>query len=127
LAPVLIQKAFKKPEYFKHFIDLVELFNICLQFEISQAEVEKLHTGFKKWVQDYEQLVFSFNPCTPNGHDDHFLTESTIKITQSDCLPAHCQSTLSFTLQTTLKAGDQSGVTGHSLWNASVGSSSLEY
>ena len=58
LAPVLMWKVFKKPEYFEHFIDLVELFNICLQFEISQAEVEKLHTGFKKWVQNYERLVF---------------------------------------------------------------------
>jgi len=58
LAPVLMRKAFKKPEYFEHFIDLVELFNICLQFEISQAEVEKLRTGFKKWVQGYERLGF---------------------------------------------------------------------
>ena len=55
MAPVLLRKAFKKPEYFEHFIDLVELFSICLQFEISQAEVGKLRTGFEKWVQTYEQ------------------------------------------------------------------------
>lgn len=55
LAPVLLRKAFQKPEYFKHFIDLVELFNICLQFEISQAEIGKLRLGFEKWVQGYEQ------------------------------------------------------------------------
>lgn len=67
LAPVLMRKAFKKQEYFKHFIDLVELFSICLQFEISQAEVEKLRTGFKKWVQDYERLVVHLNLGTHNN------------------------------------------------------------
>ena len=63
LAPVLLRKAFNKSEYFEHFVDLVELFNICLQFEISQAEVEKLRTGFKRWVQGYERSVFPQNPC----------------------------------------------------------------
>ena len=57
LAPVLLRKAFRKQEYFEHFIDLVDLFNICLQFEISQAEIEKLHIGFRKWVQTYENYA----------------------------------------------------------------------
>jgi hypothetical protein len=57
LGPVLLRKEFKKPEYYWHFVNLVELFNICLQFRISQGEVEKLRTGFQKWVKEYQQSV----------------------------------------------------------------------
>ena len=55
LAPVLLRNRFKKPEYFTHFIKLVHLFHICMQFEITAAEVEELQAGFKKWVEDYER------------------------------------------------------------------------
>jgi len=125
LAPILLRKAFKKPEYFEHFIDLVELFNICLQFEISKVEVDWLRTGFKRWVQGYERSVF---PQTYASIQSHQLPVGyTTKMTQSGYLPAHCQSTHSFTLQTALKPGDQSGATGHFQWSASVGSSSLVF
>ena len=55
LAPVLLRDCFKKPKYFAHFIDLVRLLRICMQFEISEAEIEELQVGFKKWVKDYER------------------------------------------------------------------------
>lgn len=55
LAPVLLRNRFKKPEYFTHFIELVHLLHICMQFEISAAEIEELRTGFKKWVEDYQR------------------------------------------------------------------------
>ena len=55
LAPVLLRNRFKKPIYFTHFIELVRLFHICMQFEISAAEIEELQAGFKKWVEDYER------------------------------------------------------------------------
>lgn len=63
LAPVLLRKSFKKPEYFEHFVDLVELFNICLQFKISHAEIEKLHMGFQEWVEGYKKLAILYD-CT---------------------------------------------------------------
>jgi hypothetical protein len=122
LAPVLLRKAFQKSEYFEHFIDLVELFNICLQFEISQAEVEKLREGFEKWVQGYERSV-SLVPQISISHDS--LIGSTTRTTQSVYLLAHCQSIPSFTLLIALNPGDQFGVTGHFLWSASVDSSNL--
>jgi hypothetical protein len=55
LAPVLLQDRFKKPKYYDHFIDLVHLLRICMQFEISKVEIEKLQTGFKKWVEGYKR------------------------------------------------------------------------
>jgi hypothetical protein len=55
LAPVLLRKSFKKAEYFSHFVQLVRLFHICLQYEISEEEVEELRLGFKTWVEGYER------------------------------------------------------------------------
>jgi len=55
LAPVLLRNRFKKPEYFAHFIKLVYLLRICLQFEISAAEIGELQVGFKEWVEEYER------------------------------------------------------------------------
>lgn len=55
LAPVLLRNRFKKPEYFTHFIQLVRLFHICMQFEISEAEIEELQIGFKEWVEEYKR------------------------------------------------------------------------
>ena len=55
LAPVLLQGCFKKPKYYTHFVDLAYLFCLCLQFEISETEVEELKAGFKKWVEDYQR------------------------------------------------------------------------
>ena len=55
LAPVLLRNCFKKPKYFTHFIELVRLLHICMQFEISAMEIEELQTGFKKWVEEYQR------------------------------------------------------------------------
>jgi hypothetical protein len=54
LGPVYLSRRFRNKKYYDHFILLVELLNICLQFEISDDEIEKLQEGFIKWVQDYE-------------------------------------------------------------------------
>ena len=55
LAPVLLRNQFKKPHYFTHFIELVRLFRICIQFEISASEIQELETGFRKWVEEYKR------------------------------------------------------------------------
>lgn len=57
LGPVLLRKKFRKRKYYTHFVDLVTLINLCLQFEITDDEVDILRTGFAKWVKDYEELV----------------------------------------------------------------------
>lgn len=55
LAPVLLHNQFKKPEYFAHFVRLVHLLHICLQFEISASEIMELKQGFRQWVEDYKR------------------------------------------------------------------------
>jgi hypothetical protein len=34
---------------------LVQLLNICLQFEITDDDIEALHLGFIDWVKDYKE------------------------------------------------------------------------
>lgn len=55
LAPVLLRGAFKDPECYDHFIDLVYLFSLCLQRNISAANVDAIRSGFVNWVVQYSQ------------------------------------------------------------------------
>ena len=55
LAPVLLQRSFKDPECYKHFIDLINLFNLCLQRNISAEDVHIISIGFTDWVDRYSQ------------------------------------------------------------------------
>jgi len=52
IGPIVLQNRFHRPKYFKHFVDLVSLINMCLQRKISQEEVDRLEEGFKSWVED---------------------------------------------------------------------------
>ncbi|KAF8955507.1 hypothetical protein BDZ97DRAFT_1663982 [Flammula alnicola] len=62
LGPVLLRHRFKHVKYFKHFVSLVRLLNICLQFEISDEEIEEVRVGFIRWVKDYETIYYQHNP-----------------------------------------------------------------
>ena len=55
LGPVLLSKRFQRRVYFDHFIELVKLIHICLQFIISVTEISTLREGFQNWVLKYEQ------------------------------------------------------------------------
>ncbi|KAK0220758.1 hypothetical protein EDD85DRAFT_779949 [Armillaria nabsnona] len=54
IAPVLLSRKFDNTIYFKHFIVLVKLVNICLQFDISHDEVAIICQVFIDWVEEYE-------------------------------------------------------------------------
>jgi hypothetical protein len=54
LGPVLLRGRFQRQKYFAHFVRLVRLLNICLQFEITDEEINNLRQGFSQWVRDYE-------------------------------------------------------------------------
>ncbi|KAJ3501992.1 hypothetical protein NLJ89_g9087 [Agrocybe chaxingu] len=62
LGPVLLRRRFQRPKYFRHFVRLVQLLNICLQFEITKQEIEELRQGFIQWVKDYESIYYQFKP-----------------------------------------------------------------
>jgi hypothetical protein len=63
LGPVLLQRRFQRPKYYTHFICLVYLLNLCLQFEISTAEIEEIRHGFAQWVQEFEAYVATALTC----------------------------------------------------------------
>ncbi|KAF7347089.1 hypothetical protein MVEN_01462900 [Mycena venus] len=58
LGPVLLRRRFKHVKYYRHFIRLVRLLNLCLKFEITDDEIESIRTGFISWVETYETLYF---------------------------------------------------------------------
>jgi Transposase family tnp2 len=55
LGPVLLRRRFHNQRYYKHFIQLVRLLQMCLQFEITTEEVQIVRSGFIAWVKDYER------------------------------------------------------------------------
>jgi Transposase family tnp2 len=55
LGPILLHRKFAKPKYYDHFVALVKLLHICLQFELSEDDIKTLRDGFVAWVQKYEK------------------------------------------------------------------------
>ena len=55
VGPVLLCRQFSHRKYYQHFMKLVKLLNICLQFEITTKEIQTLREGLVKWVKDYEK------------------------------------------------------------------------
>lgn len=58
LAPVLLHNKFQRAEYYKHFIKLVKLIHLCLQFEYSKGDIALIRSGFQEWVEEYEKYIF---------------------------------------------------------------------
>ena len=46
IAPTLLKGRFVQERYYKHFVELVRLLTLCLEFEITQDEVSDLERGF---------------------------------------------------------------------------------
>ncbi len=55
IAPVLLRGRFVQNKYYDHLVHLVRLVNMCLQFEITEAQVEEVRQGFIEWVKKYEE------------------------------------------------------------------------
>ncbi|KAF7329188.1 hypothetical protein MKEN_00179400 [Mycena kentingensis (nom. inval.)] len=62
LGPVLLQNQFRNRAYFDHFVDLVKLVNLCLQFEYSPTDINNIRAGFIAWVEKFERLYYQYNP-----------------------------------------------------------------
>ena len=54
MALPLLHHQFLNDQYHQHFVELIRLLNICLQFEISDDEIETVQAGMIKWVEDFE-------------------------------------------------------------------------
>jgi hypothetical protein len=68
IGPVLLRRRFQNQKYYKHFIQLVRLLNICLQFDITDDEIQEIRIGFIQWVRDYERYVVYFCLSNPSAH-----------------------------------------------------------
>lgn len=56
LGPVILRNRFSKPKYYKHFLDLVAIFNDCLSMSIDCEYVDTtLRKNIVDWVQKYEK------------------------------------------------------------------------
>jgi len=66
IAPTLLKGRFVHRKYYKHFMELVRLLTLCLEFEITQDQVNDLESGFQSWVQKYERYVFLVARRTPS-------------------------------------------------------------
>ncbi|EKM52732.1 uncharacterized protein PHACADRAFT_101119 [Phanerochaete carnosa HHB-10118-sp] len=58
LGPSLLQQKFSDIKYYNHFVALVELLTICLQFELTQDDMMKVQLGFADWVAKYEDRYY---------------------------------------------------------------------
>ncbi|KAI0634214.1 hypothetical protein C8Q77DRAFT_1055307 [Trametes polyzona] len=58
VGPVLLSRRFVRPKYYKHFVELVRLVRMCLQYELTTAEIAEIRCGFITWVKDYEQIYY---------------------------------------------------------------------
>ena len=55
LGPVLLKGRFRKEIYYKHFVQLIKLLRLCLQFEITKEECSEIQDGFQNWVREFER------------------------------------------------------------------------
>ncbi|KIL55189.1 hypothetical protein M378DRAFT_53490, partial [Amanita muscaria Koide BX008] len=62
LAPTLLRGRFRQELYYKHFLSLVRLLRLCLEFELSIEQVDELEVGFNAWVMEYEKLYYKRDP-----------------------------------------------------------------
>jgi len=60
IAPSILRGRFPDDHYYEHFCSLVKILNLCLQFEISEADIDEIESEIRKWVVDYERCVFPF-------------------------------------------------------------------
>ncbi|KAF8752888.1 Transposase family tnp2 [Rhizoctonia solani] len=58
LGPVLLRGRFVHQKYYRHFIELVRLINMCIDFEITPNDIVTIREGFAKWVKDYEKYYY---------------------------------------------------------------------
>ena len=57
LGPVLLKGRFQKAIYYKHFVKLIKLLCLCLQFEMTKEELTEVQEGFQDWVETFEWFI----------------------------------------------------------------------
>ena len=55
IGPVLLRNRFQNDRYYKHFMDLICLIKLCLNYDMESTDVKEIRDGFAKWVVEYEE------------------------------------------------------------------------
>ena len=63
LAPYILHSRFADQKYHRHLCDLVDIMKTCLQFEITENEIDELEVKIHNWVRLYEESVFPLCLC----------------------------------------------------------------
>ncbi|KAI0309125.1 hypothetical protein OF83DRAFT_1072534 [Amylostereum chailletii] len=63
IGPVLLERRFKNRKYYDHFVALVHLLQLCMQFTITEDEIETIRLGFIDWVTKFEELYYQHDPA----------------------------------------------------------------
>ncbi|KAF8345262.1 hypothetical protein F5887DRAFT_1061833 [Amanita rubescens] len=58
IAPIVLRGRFPQDKYYKHFLRLVHLLNLCLEYELPMEKVAEIENGFIRWVEDYERFYY---------------------------------------------------------------------
>ena len=112
LAPTLLNGQFINEQYYKHFIQLVQLLTLCLEFKITQEKINDLERGGLRSMNG-----MSFYLCqTPSDKSAEF----TINICRAVLHVAHSQFMLCCILLRPSELWAHFGLIGHFQWNATV-------
>ncbi|KAJ3902914.1 hypothetical protein F5879DRAFT_194071 [Lentinula edodes] len=60
LGPALLHGHLATP-YYRHFLKLVNIFNLCLKYFMTNNEIEQLENAVIQWVEDYERLYYCYD------------------------------------------------------------------
>jgi hypothetical protein len=117
IAPTLLRGRFISERYYKHFVELVRLLTLCLEFEITQDQLDDLEKGFQRWVKEYERyiLLSSSDRMLSNG-----LIVCTTNMIQCVLLLVPSLFMHCCILHQLSGLWVQSGLTGHFQWSAFV-------
>jgi hypothetical protein len=74
ITPTLLKGRFVCSQHYKHFMELVGLLTLCLEFEITQDPVNDLEKGLQSWVQKYERYVLLLASRTPSDRPTVYTT-----------------------------------------------------
>ncbi|PPR05927.1 hypothetical protein CVT24_006665, partial [Panaeolus cyanescens] len=62
IAPIVLYGRLH-PVYYKHFMDLHRLIELCTAVEMEADSLKEIEKGFQRWVQDYEELYYEKDPA----------------------------------------------------------------
>ncbi|KAI0758390.1 hypothetical protein BC629DRAFT_1659586, partial [Irpex lacteus] len=63
LGPTLLARKFQNAKYHRHFVDLIRLLHVCLQYESTHEDVSQVRAGFSNWVKEFEEYYYQYSPA----------------------------------------------------------------